>query len=204
MKTMLRTLLAAACVPLLASGCATTRVDGQWADPEFAGRTLLGTKVLVSCRGPDSTVARLCEDRLAVMLSDAGAVALRPQMPVETAGGNEAVVRAARVAGATSAVSASIVEAGISGPATGTSMGIGIGGGTGGFGIGGSFSIPLGGVRQSIALASNTALLDAATGREMWSMRASSPSGGDVAPQVAELARATVDSMRKSGLFDKR
>jgi hypothetical protein len=209
MNRKIRMLLAAAGVPLLAAGCAATRVDGQWSDPAFAGRTLLGNKVLVSCRGPDSTVARLCEDRLAVMLGEAGAVALRAPQPVEAAGGNEAVVRAAREAGADSAVTSSITIAGISGYGAGPTIGFGIGGygyggGRGAVGIGGGFSVPLGGVRPATAYASNTAVLDTSTGSEMWSMRASSPSGDEVGAQVAALSRATVDAMRKSGLFEKR
>jgi hypothetical protein len=206
MNRTIRTVVAAACVPLLAAGCETTRVDGQWADPAFAGRTLLGTKVLVSCRGPDTTVARLCEDRLSEMLGQAGAVVLRAPQPVDPAGGVDAVTRAAREAGANSAISAAINVAGVSGGGYGfgPSIGFGIGGGSGGIGIGGSFSMPLGGVRPAPSYASSTALLDAASGREIWSMRATNPSRDDVAVQVAALSRATVDEMRRTGLFDKR
>jgi hypothetical protein len=57
-------LAAAVGAALLITGCASTRVDGQWSDPGFANRTLRDTKVLVSCRGPDTTLARLCEERL--------------------------------------------------------------------------------------------------------------------------------------------
>jgi hypothetical protein len=209
-RTPIRALLAAACMPLLAAGCAATRVDGQWSDPAFAGRTLLGTKVLVSCRGPDTTVARLCEDRLAEMLDQAGAVVLRAPQPVDPAGGVEAVARAAREAGANSAVSAAINVAGVSagGYGFGPSIGFGLGGfggrGAGGIGIGAGFSVPLGGVRPATSYASSTAVLDTGSGREMWSMRASNPGGDDVGVQVAALSRATVDAMRRSGLFDKR
>jgi hypothetical protein len=206
MTRTIRTFLAAACVPLLAAGCAATRVDGQWADPAFFGRTLLGTKVLVSCRGPDTTVARLCEDRFSEMLGQAGAVVLRAPQPVDPAGGVEAVTRAAREAGATSAITTAINVAGVSGGSVGfgPAIGFGLGGGSGGIGIGGSFSIPLGGVRPATSYASSTVLLDTDSGREMWSMRATNPSGDDVGVQVAALSRATVDEMRRAGLFDKR
>jgi hypothetical protein len=208
MNRMIRRGVAAGAALLLAAGCATTRIDGQWSDPAFAGRTLLGTKVLVSCRGPDTTIGRLCEDRLIEMLGEAGAVALRPAVAVDAAGGSEAVARAAREAGANAAVAATVTVAGVSHSGTsvgfGPSIGIGIGGGSSGIGIGGSFSFPIGGVRAANAYASNTALLDAATGREMWSLRASNPTGDDAGVQVAKLARVTVDTMRTSGLFAKR
>jgi hypothetical protein len=38
----------------------------------------------------------------------------------------------------------------------------------------------------------------------MWSMRATSPGRDDASTQVAALARTTVESMRGSGLFEKR
>jgi hypothetical protein len=208
MNRMIRGCLAAGATLLLAAGCATTRIDGQWSDPAFADRSLLGARVLVSCRGPDTTVARLCEDRLIEMLGEAGAVALRSPTPVDAAGGSAAVARAAREAGATAAVAASVTVAGVTHSGTsvgfGPSIGIGIGGGSGGVGIGGSFSFPIGGVRPSTAYASSTALLDATTGQEMWSLRASNPTGDEVGVQVAQLLRVTVDTMRTSGLFAKR
>ncbi len=206
MNTMRGSLAASVAIGLLAAGCASPRVDGQWSDPVFASRTLLDTKVLVSCRGPDTTLARICEDRLADALREAGAQPLRAPQPLEPAGGNEALTRAARAAGAAAAVSTVISVAAVTGPGTGfgPTIGFGIGGGSGGIGIGGGFSVPLGGVRAPTAYGSGTVLLDAETGREMWSMRASSPGRDDASTQIAALARTAVESMRSSGLFVKR
>jgi len=206
MDTMRGALAAAVGAALMVTGCASTRVDGQWSDPGFANRTLRDTKVLVSCRGPDTTLARVCEDRLVDALREAGAQPLRAPQPVEPAGGNEAVTRAARAAGAAASVSSVISVAAVAGPGSGfgPSIGIGIGGGSGNIGIGGGFSVPLGGVRAPTAYGSGTVLLDTETGREMWSMRATSPGRDDASTQVAALARTTVESMRGSGLFEKR
>jgi hypothetical protein len=192
---------------LAASGCATPRVDGQWADPAFASRTLRETRVLVACRGPDTTLARLCEDRLATALGEAGAIPVRAPEPIDAAGGHEAVLRAARAAGTPVAVASSITVAAVTQSGFGPSIGVGIGGfgGSGGHvGIGGGFgvSIPLGGVRPATSYAASTVLLDAASGREMWSMRATSPSAESASVQVAALARTGVDAMRRSGLFE--
>ena len=62
----------AAAAALLVAGCATPRIDGQWSDPAFATRSLRDQKVLVSCRAPDSTLARLCEDRYVAAVREAG------------------------------------------------------------------------------------------------------------------------------------
>jgi hypothetical protein len=206
MNTMRGTLATAVAAALLATGCASPRVDGQWSDPGFANRTLRDTKVLVSCRGPDTTLARICEDRLVDALREAGAQPVRAPQPVEPAGGNEAVTRAARAAGASASVSSVISVAAVVSPSGGfgPSVGFGIGGGSGGIGIGGSFSVPLGGVRAPTSFGSGTVLLDAETGREMWSIRATNPGREDASTQVAALARTTVESMRGSGLFEKR
>jgi hypothetical protein len=192
---------------LAAAGCTTPRVDGQWSDPAFASRTLRETRVLVACRGPDTTLARLCEDRLAEALAEAGAIPVRASEPIDAAGGHEAVLRAARAAGVPTAVAASISVAAVTQSGLGPSIGLGIGGfgGSGGhIGIGGGFgvSVPLGGVRPATSYAASTVLLDGATGREMWSMRATSPSAESASVQVAALARTGVDAMRRSGLFE--
>jgi hypothetical protein len=201
--------LAAVCAALLATGCASARIDGQWSDPAFASRTLRGQKVLVACRAPDTTLARLCEERIAAELREAGAQAVIAAPPVEAAGGNEAVARAAREAGAPAAVNAAIAVAGITqtsfGPSVGFGLGGGFGGGRGGIGFGGiGMAVPLGGVRPQTSYAIGQTLIDAASGREMWSVRATNPSTDDAGVQVAELARLTVDAMRESGLFAPR
>ncbi|MFM1988374.1 MAG: hypothetical protein RJA99_1331 [Pseudomonadota bacterium] len=194
---------------LLGAGCASPRIDGQWSDPSFASRSLSGQTVLVSCRAPDATLARICEQRIADELREAGARPVIAPAPVDAAGGNDAVARAARAAGARSAVAASVAVAGVTqaafGPSLGFGFGGGFGGGRGGIGFGGiGMSVPLGGVRPQTAYSMGQALVDAESGREMWSVRATSPNTDDAGVQVAELARATVGTMREAGLFIAR
>jgi hypothetical protein len=192
---------------LLAAGCATPRVDGQWSDPAFASRSLRDQTVLVTCRGPDGTLARLCEDRLAAALREAGARPVTAPVPLDPAGGNEAAARAAREAGASAAVAASIAVAAVTQAGFGPSVGFGFGGGFGGsgarIGFGGiGVTVPIGGVQPRASFGANTAVVDAASGREMWSVRTTSPTSEDAAVQVAGLARLSVDAMRQSGLFE--
>jgi hypothetical protein len=211
MTPFVRSTLAAAAVALLLAGCAGPRIDGQWTDPAFESRSLAGRTVLVSCRGPDGTLARLCEDRLATGLREAGTKAVFAPQPIEAAGGSEAVARAAREAGADFAVTSSVSVAAVAGAAypMGPSIGFGLGGGFGGGGlsfggIGMSMSVPIGGTRPQSAYGSSTAVLDPVTGREMWSVRATSSAASDAAVQIAELARTSVEAMRRSGLFEAR
>jgi hypothetical protein len=192
----------------LVTGCATARIDGQWSDPAFSARTLRDRTVLVTCRAPDGTLARACEAQLAQALREAGARPVLAERPVEAAGGGQAVAEAARNQGAAAAVSTTVSEAGVMSPTWGgPSLGIGIGGGFGGRGTAfGSIglSVPLGGVRPRVAYGANTALIDPATAREMWSVRITHPATEDASVQMAELARLGVDAMRRSGLFEPR
>ncbi|HYF58151.1 MAG TPA: hypothetical protein VEA81_04275 [Burkholderiaceae bacterium] len=192
------------------AGCAGPRIDGQWSDPAFANRTLRAQRVLVTCRGPDATLARLCEDRLAESLRENGVDPVRAQVPLDAAAGADAVARAAREAGASAAVASSLTVAGTSGggygfgPSVGFGLG-GIGGGGGGFSFGGvGLSVPLGGVRPATTFATSTTVLDAGSAREIWSVRVLSSRGDDASVQVADLGRESVAQMRKSGLFEAR
>ncbi|MCX7229820.1 MAG: hypothetical protein NTW15_12645 [Burkholderiales bacterium] len=199
----------AAAAALLAAGCAAPRIDGQWADPAFATRSLRDQKVLVSCRAPDSTLARLCEERLAAAVREAGGQPLLAPVPVDAAGGHEAVAKAARDLGASAALAAAVNVAGVTqsgfGPSLGFGFGGGFGGGRGGIGFGGiGMSVPLGGVRPQTSYGMGSAVLDAASGREMWSVRATSPVADDAPVQIGALARTSVDAMRDAGLFGPR
>lgn len=190
---------------LFSAGCASPRIDGQWSDPAFSTRSLRDQVVLVTCRGPDGTLARLCEDRLATALREAGARPIVAPSPLDPGGGNEAAAHAARAAGASAVVASSIAVAAVTQAVFGPSVGFGMGGGFGGRSVGfGSvgISVPLGGVRPQTSYGASTAVVDAASGREMWSVRTTSPTAEDAAVQVAGLARLSVDAMRQSGLFE--
>ena len=59
---------------LLAAGCAaSTTVGPQWSDPQFAGRSLRGARLLVVCEAPDPALRRQCQDRVAAELVAYGA-----------------------------------------------------------------------------------------------------------------------------------
>jgi hypothetical protein len=60
---------------LLFGGCASTAIQAQWADPQFAGRSLRGATVLVVCDASAPAIKRLCQDQIAARLA---ASAIKP------------------------------------------------------------------------------------------------------------------------------
>src|SRR5262245_29998172 len=48
---------------LLFGGCASTAVQAQWADPQFAGRSLRGGTALVVCNANAPAIQRICQDQ---------------------------------------------------------------------------------------------------------------------------------------------
>src|SRR5438445_12160824 len=61
----LRAALGALAAGLTVAGCASTPLDAQWSDPQLAGTSLRGAKVLVACEAAEAVVKRICQDRLA-------------------------------------------------------------------------------------------------------------------------------------------
>ena len=61
--------------------------------------------------------------------------------------------------------------------------------------------MPVGGSTISEAYAADTAIVDVASGKLMWTGRATSPTGGDVTTQLTDLNRVMFDSLSGSGLF---
>lgn len=192
----------AAAVALAA--CASTQLDGQWSNPDYAGRNLRGTEVLVACEATETTLQRICEDQVAAQLAGAGATPTRASQLRESslgpAAGTDPYQTAARRIGARAIVRTTLA-AGMPVAAPAPTIGIGVGGGGGRVGGFGGISVPVGGARVSSAYAAETALIDPANGAIMWSGRATSSSSQDVPGQIAELARTTVGAVRKAGFF---
>lgn len=202
---------AAACATLsllLLAGCASTEVGPQWTDPQFQGRSLRGKTLLVVCEASDPTTKRLCQDQLAAQATAYGATPRIPASePANPTPGREqnpqAYLPAARSAGAEAVLSAAVVSEPVGTVRSGPSVGIGVGGyGGGRVGGGIGISLPIFGSRDRVetALGLNGALTDVASGRLMWSARATAP-GGEVNKQLDELARSTLEAASKAGFF---
>jgi hypothetical protein len=191
-------------------GCATRNVDAEWTDPQFAGHSLAGAKVFVACHAVDLAVRRVCADQMAARLTEFGAT---PVLALDAADSGSIAqpttsqyIPAARDAGATAILRATITpDAMVAAP--GPSFGVGLGGFSGGhrsgsgFGIG--IGVPLGGEAGPVSTgySANGALTDVATGRLMWTAKATTPPSSDLNQQVSTLSRYVLEAARKAGMF---
>jgi hypothetical protein len=178
--TSLARAVPAALALALTAGCASTQLDAQWADPQLSPNALRGVRVMVACEAYDAVIKRICQDQLA-----AEVVARGP----------------ARSAGARAVMTSYIVP---SAAAVSPGLSLGIGGfgfGGGGFGGGVGVSAPIGGGRVTTGYSSSVRLTDAASGRLLWTAKASAPPSNDLNSQLNELTRAVFGAADKAGLF---
>lgn len=198
--------IAACSMAILFAGCATSVIEGQWVDTTFSGRSLLKSRVLVSCRAPDVSLAKICEDNLASGLRDAGVVVLRTPEPIDAAGGVPAVLSAAKALSADSLVMSSVSISASNPYGTSSAWGYpwglygGLGGGRG-VGMGTGMGFTLGGVQAATAFSAASSVVEVASGQELWSVRVPPPGSDDAAIQVARLSGASIDAMRRAGLL---
>ncbi len=194
------------------AGCATTRVENEWRDPAAAQTSLLGKRVLIACRAPDDTTRRVCEDEWARVAEGFGLAPVRgytlPGFPAKAGDLSDEMRDAARDARAAAIVTTTVqTSGGTTWSGGGPSVGVGVGamGGSGGgnFGFGGvSIGFPIGASAQrSVGLGASTSVVDVASGKLLWSANAAAPTAGEHRAQLGELARVTLDAMRKAGLL---
>ena len=192
----------------LIAGCATTMVNAEWTDPQFAGRSLRGERVLVVCDANDTAVRRICQDQLAAQVAASGATPVTgPETADLTAGpppANDKTLAAARSSGAKAILAATVgPDATVVSGGSGISFGIGGWGGSGGGVSGGGVGIgvPLGGGQVETAYGANMALTDVGTVRLMWSSKVTAPASRNVNEQLGEIAKVGVGAARTAGFF---
>jgi hypothetical protein len=204
MLTSIRHLVLAAALPLALAGCASTVVDAQWRNVELPPNYLRGATVMVSCETADDVLRRICEERVVADLRTHGAtpvLAAPGSVPLAQAGIADAqYLPAARSSGAKAVLSVTVgastasVSPGVMLSIGGFGFGRNSGGGVG-------VSAPIGGGQVSNGYSANGRVTDVASGRLMWSARASAPPSGDVNAQLAELSKSVLDAADKAGLF---
>ncbi|HKX42156.1 MAG TPA: hypothetical protein VJO99_13430 [Burkholderiaceae bacterium] len=200
-----RSRLAAVLALAALAGCASTTLDAQWRDPQVPGSYLRGAKVLVTCEAADVTLKRICEDQLVAELTARGATTVITDVSADAGGMRPAVpdaqyLPAARSSGAKAVVSMSV---GVSSQAVNPGWSIGVGGfGFGRHSAGGvGVSAPLGGGGVTAGYSASSRVTDVASGRLMWSARATTPPSSDLNAQLADLSKTVVDAAQKAGLF---
>jgi hypothetical protein len=194
---------AAAALLIVLAGCASTRVDAQWKDPQ--ARSFKGATVLVVCEAYETTVRRLCQDQLVAEVKATGAKPVvaadapmanpyRPTPPAQW-------VSAARSAGA-SAILSVAVEPGPVVTRPGVSIGVGLGGGFGGGGFGGvGVSAPVGPGQSMTGYLVDAQIADANDGKSLWSAKINVEGSTDVNGQMRDLARSVTGAAQKAGLL---
>jgi hypothetical protein len=188
------------------AACATTHLDGQWTNPEYAGRHLRGTSVLVACEAAEPTMQRICEDQLWAQVMAAGATPTRNSQLRESAtagpgSGTDPYLAAARRIGARGIIRTTLTAGMPVAYQAGPTIGIGVGGGGGRIGGFGGLTVPVGGTSVNSSYSSETALIDPSNGAIMWSGRATSTTSQDATGQIAELAKAAIGAVKQAGFF---
>jgi len=195
---------AAALTLALLTACASgPQLDAQWSDPAAAPSLLRGARVLVACDAGELVLRQICQDQLAseVVARGATAVFVPPSTPIALDRSlDQQLLPAARDAAA-KAILVMTVAVAVQDVSPGFSIGIG-GFGFGSHSAGGiGVAAPIGGGRVTSGYAGNGRVTDVASGRLVWTAKATSPPSGDVAAQMAELARIVVGSADNAGLF---
>ena len=207
MFTSIRHLVLAAALPLALVGCASTVVDAQWRNVELPPSYLRGATVMVSCETADDVLRRICEERVMADLRTHGATpvlaapgSVPPAQPAQSGTADAQFLPAARSSGAKAVLSVTV-------GASSASVSPGVMVSIGGFGFGRNsgagvgVSAPIGGGQVSNGYSANGRVTDVASGRLMWSARASAPPSGDLNAQLAELSKSVLDAADKAGLF---
>ncbi len=192
---------AIALLALLVS-CATTRIDAQWQNPDFAGGKVQGP-VLVVGLTRDESARRLYEDSMSVRLGERG-IQATPSYRVVTApltdSSSDQVLEAARSAGARYVLSSGlirreIVERAIADPP--------------GWHWDPWYSgwyrtyWPYAHAREVQVFeryVASTSLAEAESGKVVWSARTSTEDTGNLEQEVKAFARAIVRAMADKGL----
>lgn len=189
----------------LLAGCAATKLDAQWSDPQRAPNLLRGARVMVGCEAPDLVLKRICQDQLSSeVVARGGTPVAAPEAALSAPGraaGDDAAVAAARAIGVR-AVWIHAVSLATAGASPSVSIGLGafgLGGGSvrGGVGV----SAPIAGGQPSYGFALSSRVTDVRSGRVVWTARASTPPSSDVNAQLTELTRSLFGAADKAQLF---
>jgi len=204
---------AAVLATALLAGCASSsQLGAQWVDPQFPPHTLRGAAILVVCEAIEPAVKLICESQLSGQLVLLGVRPLTDSTLVNPTPGREApagqYLPAARAAGATAVFGATLTpDYSMANPTPSFSIGIGGFGGSGGYrggsAIGGGVGVtlPVGAAAGAAGVAGVGSIIDVASGRVMWTARATTPPGTDLSNQIAEVARVLAGSAGQAALF---
>ncbi len=194
-------LLFSAFMLLMLASCATTHLDSQWSSPDFASNKVTG-KLLVVGVSRDDTVRRLYEDEMATQLANRGLATVRSYELIPgplVLGGNTALLKAARDAGANMilasvVVSREHVDRVISDPMPRYGMNF-----DGWYGYYWPYAYVRTEVRSFDRYTVGTSLTDVATGKIAWSARTQTENVDHVDREIKAFASVIVTALVKGG-----
>lgn len=204
--------LAGAVGLLFLSGCASTQLGAQYVDQQFPQQALRGAIILVVCEAPEPAIRLICERQISSQLTQLGARPLTDSTLVNPTPGHEPpaslYLPAAQAAGARAVFSMTLTpDYWRANPMSSVSIGIGGWGGSGGYyggsGVGGGVGVtmPVGTAQGGTGLAAIGSITDVASGRVMWTAKATTAPAADTSAQVAEVTKALAEAARQTGLF---
>lgn len=210
--TLLERRLAGAIGLLFLGGCASTQLGAQYVDPQFPRQALRGAPILVVCEAPEPAMKLICERQISTQLAQLGARPLTDPRLVNPTPGHEPpaghYLPAAQAAGARAIFSTTLTpDYWQANPMSSFSIGIGGWGGSGGYyggsGVGGGVGVtmPVGAAQGGAGLAALGAVIDVASGRVMWTAKATTSAAPDPSTQVSEVTKALADAARQTGFF---
>jgi hypothetical protein len=186
----------------LSAGCASTNIQAQWTDPQFANHALQGAQVMVRCEARETALRQICLQQLSDQVRAAGALPVpAPDTASAEAGQSDApVLDAARSSGARAVLTARVAPgAAVAAPRPQVGFGVGSWGGSVGTSVG--VSVPVGQQRVNTAYTADMVLTDVASGKIMWTSTISTPASSNVNAQLADLAKSGVEAAKKAGVF---
>ena len=171
--------------------------------PSSAPGFLHGARMLVACDAAELVVRQICQDQLAseVVARGATPVFVAPGFAVATDRSLDGqLLPAAREAGA-KAMMVMTVAVAVNDVSQGFSIGIGGFGFGRNSGVGVGVSAPIGGGRVTSGYSANGRVTDVASGRLVWTAKATAPPSSDVNAQMGDSSKAVLGAADKAGLF---
>ena len=192
--------IATCAMVMLLAGCATTHVDAQWQNPEFARAALKGPVLVVGMTKSDAA-RRLYEDAMAARLSERGVTAIPSykvlSRPLDESS-SQRILDVARTNDATTVLSSVLirretVERLVAGP-PGWQWDPWF---TGWYHSYWPYTQSAVAYERYVA---NTSLADVATGKTIWSARSSTDDVGSLDHRIRGFASAIVHALDERGL----
>jgi hypothetical protein len=187
----------------LISSCATTHLDSQWLNPDFAGRKVTG-KLLVVGVSRDDTVRRLYEDEMSAQLALQKIDTARSHELIAgplVSNGPDALMKAARTAGANLILTSVVVSREHVDRVVSQSMPLMGSNFDGWYGHYWPYAYVRTEVHSFYRYTVVTSLSDAATGKIMWSASTQTEDVDRVDREIRVFAKVIIAALSKANLL---